>query len=402
MPDVRVYAAEDLRAGLQVSYEREVTEEDVLAFARLSGDHNPLHVDEAYARGTNYGRRIAHGAFQVGLASAVLGVHLPGERVLLGSVNARFPSPLYFPATVRLTGEISAWNAATRGGQLRVVVQDARSSNTTAEIHMGFTLREEGRTSVGEVEAQGAAEGDGREAVEQRDKLVLLTGASGGLGAHLLAALAEEYDVLALVNRTPLAERWRGHAHVREAQADITAPDLEAQIESLTKGRPLYGVVHAAWPGAPRGSLLTADDAAVGQQLTFGATVTVRLARALFNRPHESGGRFVALGSTAATVKPYLQMGVYSLGKACLEQTIRLLAPELARKRITANAVCPSFIPVGINSQATERQVLLESAATPVGRVCGPEDVAGMIRYLLSADSSFVSGQVLALTGARL
>ncbi len=401
MPDAHVYTAEDLHAGLKTAYEQEVAEEDVLAFARLTGDHNPLHVDADYARASNYAGRIVHGAFQVGLASALLGMRLPGQRVLLGSINSRFPAPLYFPARVRITGEITAWNLQTLGGQLRVVIQEAASSNVTAEIFMGFTLHEQRRAATIEEDAR-PTHGEESSHAGRREKLVLLTGAAGGLGAHILAALAEEYEVLAVVNRRPLDKELRELPNVLEAQADLNGPALEEQLSSIIGGRPVYGVVHAAWPGAPRGSLLQADDEAITNQLAFGANITIRLARTLFNHADAEGGRFVAVGSTAGTLKPYLQMGVYSLGKACLEQTVKLLAPELARRKITANAVCPSFVPVGINRQATERQVMLESAATPLGRVCGPGDVAGLIRYLLSQEAAFVSGQTVALTGARL
>src|SRR2546427_12045228 len=125
--EAKLYRADELRAGLKVSYEREITEEDVLAFARLTGDYNPLHVNADYAAQTNYGNRIVHGAFQVGLASSLLGMHLPGKNVLLGSINSRFSSPLYFPSRARISGEISSWNLQTLGGQLRVMVQEAES-----------------------------------------------------------------------------------------------------------------------------------------------------------------------------------------------------------------------------------------------------------------------------------
>mgnify|MGYP001282407411 FL=1 len=106
--EAKLYRAQELRTGLKVSYEREIREEDVLSFARLSGDSNPLHVDADYARESNYRGRIVHGAFQVGLASALLGMHLPGKNVLLGSINSRFPAPLYFPTRAKVSGEITS------------------------------------------------------------------------------------------------------------------------------------------------------------------------------------------------------------------------------------------------------------------------------------------------------
>lgn len=401
MPEAQIYSAEDLRAGLRVAHEVEITEADILTFARLTGDHNPLHVDADYARTSNYQGRIVHGAFQVGLASAVLGMHLPGKKVLLGTINARFPRPLYFPGKARVSGEIASWNAQTYGGQLKVLVQEATSLTTTAEIFMGFTLHEDRKTSATEKSAPVAgAQSESDRAAGK--KLILVTGASGGLGNELVAALANQYEVIALVNQQSLNDNVRRMPNVSELQSNISAPGFEEQIVSVIDGRPIYGLIHAAWPGAPRGSLLQADDDVIQSQLAFGTTVAVRLARVLFEHAHPDGGRFIAIGSTAGTFKPYLPLGVYSLAKACLEHTVRLLAPELARKKVTINAVSPSFIPVGINKQVSERQMMVESATIPLGRLCSVADVIGTIEYLLSPQASFVSGQVLMLTGGQL
>jgi NAD(P)-dependent dehydrogenase (short-subunit alcohol dehydrogenase family) len=97
-----------------------------------------------------------------------------------------------------------------------------------------------------------------------------------------------------------------------------------------------------------------------------------------------------------------LQWSAYSLAKACIEHTVRLLAPELARKKITVNAVCPGFLPVGINKQSTARQRLTESASVPIGRLCEPDDVIAMVIRLLGDDFGFVSGQVIGLTGGQI
>ena len=399
MPEAALYSAEDLRTGLKVAYDREITEEDVLAFARLSGDLNPLHVDAGYARATNYEGRIVHGAFQVALASALLGMNLPGKKVLLGSITSRFPAPLYFPGVVTVSGEITAWNLTSLGGQLRVTIQERRSLMTTAEVFMGFTLHEQRSQQM--PPAMTLLNERDRSAIGS-DKLVLLTGASGGLGTEIILGIGESFPILALINQRPLDSRTAHLPTVMTLQVDISQNDFEENISSAIGDRAVYAVIHAAWPGAPRGGLLQSDDPLLLNQLMFGTTVARRLAKVLFDRAHVEGGRFIAIGSTAGTIKPYLQMAAYSLGKASMEQTVRLLAPELARKKITANVVCPSFMPIGINEPATQRQVAIESAATPLSRVCEASDVVNMIRYLLSSEASFVSGQTLALTGARL
>jgi NAD(P)-dependent dehydrogenase (short-subunit alcohol dehydrogenase family)/acyl dehydratase len=392
----KVIAADDLRVGLTAEYEREIEESDVLGFAANSGDFNPLHVDSSFAQHTRYSQRIVHGAFQIGLASALIGMHLPGRDVLLGSVNARFLSPLYFPSRVRVSGEITAWNAVSRAGSVRVTVSDLASLAPTSEITMAFTLQ------AGKPE-QPAATGQQSKPVETafsaNRKILILTGASGGIGAVLLKALAEEFSVLALVHRRPLQEK---PPRAVEIQADISAPGWEQIITQRLGGHPLYGIVHCAWAGMPKGGLLQSDPRLIEQQLAFGTSHVVRLARLLFSLVGSDGGRMVALGSVAGHYRPALGLGAYSLAKSALEDTLRLLAPEVARKKISINAVCPTFVPAGMNVQADDLQIKREAALIPMGRICDTQDIVGAVRYLLSPAASFISGQSIVLSGAQL
>ena len=87
-----------------------------------------MHSRGAPRRPTFRGR-IAHGAYQVGLASALVGMYLPGKNCLLGSVNARFPAPLRFPTRVKVRGEVAAWNREQLAGQLKAVVLDKAAVN---------------------------------------------------------------------------------------------------------------------------------------------------------------------------------------------------------------------------------------------------------------------------------
>jgi len=395
----KIIAAGDLRVGLTAEYEREIEESDVLGFAANSGDLNPLHVDSDFAQHTRYSQRIVHGAFQIGLASALVGMHLPGRDVLLGSVNARFLSPLYFPCRVRISGEITAWNIVSRAGSVRVTVSDLASLAPTSEITMAFTLQA-AKPEQSAATTQQSRPVETAFSFDRNDrKIVILTGASGGIGAVLLKALAEEFSVLALVHRRPLQEK---PPHAVEVQADISAPGWEQIITQRLGGHPLYGIVHCAWAGMPKGGLLNSDPRLIEQQLAFGTSHVVRLARLLFSLVGSDGGRMVALGSVAGHYKPALGLGAYSLAKSALEDTLRLLAPEVARKKISINAVCPTFVPAGMNVQADDLQLKREAALIPMGRICEAEDIVGAVRYLLSPAASFISGQSIVLSGAQL
>lgn len=400
MSDRTPLGPRDIVTGASFAFEREVTEEDILVFARLSGDENALHVDPAYAASTNFGGRIAHGAFQVGIASAMLGMRLPGRNVLLGGVNARFPAPLRYPARVSVAGTITSWNVQTSGGRLDVAITDLASGSRTAEVFFTFTLHDirEQRSDDEEVTALSMATNDHR----TNRRTVLVTGASGALGSSICAALVQRHDIIAVVRRNAAPDNIRSLRNVRQVIADLSRDDATDVIRAGLGTRALFGIVHAAWPGAPSGGLLGADHELVRAQLAAGTSIPLALANLLFETAGSEGGRLVLIGSTAGSFKPHVPTGAYSLGKAAMEAVMRLVAPELARRQITVNVVSPGFIAAGINAASTTRQQLLETAAVPMGRLCTIEDVTGTIGFLLSDASAFVSGQNIVLSGARI
>lgn len=385
---------DDLRVGSSAEFSREITQADVDVFASNSGDRNPLHVDAAYAATTSFGKPIAHGAFQIGLASAIAGMHLPGRRCLLTTVQARFPAALHVPTRVVVRGEITAWNRFTGSGQLRVVVVDERAALTTAEITAGFSLHEQRARAEAAAPVASAPRGEGR-------PVVVVTGASGGLGRAIAESLVAAFDVIAVINRAQLPESLAADERVEALALDFSAVEWPGVLEAAIGTRPLYGIVHAAWPGMPQGGLLSAPAEVVRRQLDFATTHTIALARVLQGKAAEQGGRLVALGSIAGQRKPALSVATYSLSKAALEQTVRLLAPELARRKITINAVCPSFVPTGMNEQSDARARKLEAARVPLGRLCSPEDVVATVRFLFSPEAAFLSGESIVLSGGQ-
>lgn len=84
---------EDLLVGDEVRYVRRITDEDIVSFARVSGDDNPLHLDEEFARTTRFGGRIAHGMLSASFISTLVGVRLgvPGVIYLKQSLVFRAP-----------------------------------------------------------------------------------------------------------------------------------------------------------------------------------------------------------------------------------------------------------------------------------------------------------------------
>ena len=84
-----------MKVGDSAEITKTIEQSDIDAFARVTGDHNPVHVDEEFAKTTRFGRRIAHGMLTASLISAVLANHLPGEGSVYLGQTLQFVAPVF-------------------------------------------------------------------------------------------------------------------------------------------------------------------------------------------------------------------------------------------------------------------------------------------------------------------
>ncbi len=96
----------EIQVGDTASFTKTITETDVYLFAGISGDFNPLHVDEEYAKTTIFGTRIAHGGLASSLLAPVLGMKLPGLGTMVLDVEQRYKSPVFFGDTITCSVEV--------------------------------------------------------------------------------------------------------------------------------------------------------------------------------------------------------------------------------------------------------------------------------------------------------
>lgn len=97
-----------ISVGQSASFTKTITESDVYTFAGLSGDLNPAHINEEYAKGTRFGGRIAHGMLSAGLISAVIGMQLPSPGTIYMGQTLKFLSPVRIGDTVTATVKVTS------------------------------------------------------------------------------------------------------------------------------------------------------------------------------------------------------------------------------------------------------------------------------------------------------
>lgn len=110
--------------GETATLSRLISQADIAQMAAITGDYNPVHIDEEYAQQTRFKGRIAHGVFSSGLISAVLGMHLPGPGAIYLKQSLSFLHPLRPGDTLTAEVEVTAWRE-----DKRIITLATRSHN---------------------------------------------------------------------------------------------------------------------------------------------------------------------------------------------------------------------------------------------------------------------------------
>jgi acyl dehydratase len=118
-----------LTVGQRASRRLTLTADHVRTFAEMSGDHNPLHFDEAFAARTKFGRLVVQGGLTTGLLHALVAMDMPGPGTVFLSQNWKFTAPVYIGDTITAEAEVLSVHTSKPVTQLRVRV--TRQDGTT-------------------------------------------------------------------------------------------------------------------------------------------------------------------------------------------------------------------------------------------------------------------------------
>ena len=132
---------EDLQLGQTASLGKTITEADILLYAAVSTDTNPVHINAEAAKESVFGERVAHGMLSAGLISAVLGTRLPGPGTIYLGQTLRFRAPVKIGATVVATVEVTALDPAKKRATLKTTCTVEGNTVIEGEAHVQVPSR---------------------------------------------------------------------------------------------------------------------------------------------------------------------------------------------------------------------------------------------------------------------
>jgi acyl dehydratase len=134
------WTLQQIAEGQECVFEVDIADTDLDCFGRLSGDVNPLHMNDQFARSRGFGRRVVHGAFLAALVSRLAGMHIPGLNCLIHELRLKFHSPAYSGDRLVVRGIVDQRSEAAGAIVMRVeIAVSSRGLVASGKVTAGFT-----------------------------------------------------------------------------------------------------------------------------------------------------------------------------------------------------------------------------------------------------------------------
>jgi 3-oxoacyl-[acyl-carrier protein] reductase len=393
--------------GLQETLEFTATRELVDAFASLSGDDNPLHMDDRAAKASGFPQRVAHGVLSLAFLSALIGKKLPGAGALWRSLKVNWLRPVFPGDTIRITGEVTQVSGST--GSILIGFSALNQNGTLvfqgdAQVGTGdpvVQLAEAPPAPLRLAQADPAPERSARPAF-------IITGGSRGIGRAIALQLGRSGHPLALVfnhgeeaARSAVAAIEQSGGRACAVRMDLRRPVDSAAIRGAEAVLgPLLGLVHAASPPLQNLPFDQLSSGAYENYFRVYIGGAVEIVQLLMESMKENRfGRVVLMGSAATIGAPPARMSAYVTAKSAVTGLCKTLAVELGPMGVTVNTISPGLTMTDLTRDYSPRMQMAEAMRNPMRRLALPEDAAALVAFLLSPAASYLTGADIPLTG---
>jgi 3-hydroxybutyryl-CoA dehydratase len=359
------------------SFVVQITDKDRIDFANLSGDFNPLHIDDKYASYTEFDKCVLHGAFSAGLFSRMAGMFLPGTECLLHNMRLKFVKPIYTPCEVIVEGFINKDDGIV--GEVFLKIIDKISGTIYVDGSYIF-----GRHNI----KKEVTFYEKKPNLTDNSDKILITGASGGLGSALLPLLGS---------------RGLGVSTSKNLDAQINLTNLE-DIENVILNQKISAIVHCAWPSPDNQSLTDVQNLKNHFEYNFSKPLRECLALAKFLKNNgKEGAILILIGSSFSKAGRHAwKMPLYSLAKSTLPTLVNILSLELSEVAQRIVGVNFDVIDGGMNSSISASSRQANADRMPQGKLPNMQDAAEQIIWILNNNNFLISGGFVDLTGGAL
>jgi len=388
----------DINVGDKETLSHTISKMDIDKFVDLTGDDNKLHVDEKYASTTAFKKPVVHGMLGASFISTIIGTKLPGDGALWFSQSLEFLLPVRIGDTLTITAEVLKKNDKEQIIELKTEIQNQNRQIVTKGIAKVKVIETEIKQEISLEKTQYI-------------KTALVVGGTGGIGKAVCIQLAKDgFNVIIHYNKSKnTADEIKTEIEKLEKKAIVVKADIlnENDIKDLVASSlrafdKIDVVVNCAATVIPNIKFQDLVWNDYLQQLELNIKSSFTIIKAIVPGMIENAyGKIINIGSLSAE-KPNADWSHYITSKAALIGLTKSLAFELAPKGIRINMVTPSLVSTELTADIPEKFKLLTAAQTPLRRLALTADVAGVISFLASEKSDFLTGENIRVNGGQV
>lgn len=386
----------DIVLGYKDEFTHLITENDVQRFSELTGDNNKLHIDKEFAAKTTFKKPVAHGMLSASFISTMIGTRIPGEGALWLKQDLEFLLPVRVGDTITVQAEVIAKS----------------ERDNTIKLSTNIFNQKKQKVISGTALVKVPEEIQKPLASETPDlKSAIIIGASGEIGRAIAETLDKEGYKLALhffSNKSELEELMlridkKGEKH-KLYSADISDSTQVTKMinRAISDMNSATALINCATLPLDRLSFESATWEDVDKQINNQVRGAFNLIKAVLPEMKKNKyGKIIHI-STLAVDQPVPGMFTYITSKSGLNGMLKSLAIELAGQGIRVNMVSPGFIDTQLNLDVSEKNKMLIAAKTPLKRLGTPQDVANAVKFLISSESDFITGETIRVNGGQI
>jgi 3-oxoacyl-[acyl-carrier protein] reductase len=385
---------EKIQPGDQATFSKTITAEDVEAFARLSGDRNPLHMNQEFAARTHFQRRVVHGMLLGSYVSTLVGMNCPGPGALWSQQNFRWQAPVFIADTIHLTLSVTHKSAGARTLSIAIKAVNQEGKAVMEGEGVVTVLEERQRPKdvpvtervafiSGTTDELGAAIAS---ALAQAGAAVVINYRERSEAAEALCAVIESNGGRAMAIRADVADASSIQNAIRQAHGKFNHP-VDVLINSAGSFPEPRAFTESTWEEFQ--SILDAH--VRGAFHCCQAVIPGML--------QQKSGRIINMGSAFAHGTPPANWSGFLVAKSALQALTRSLAAELGPQGIRVNIVSPGLVETESIAGLPERLRKVQAMQTPLRRLATPAEVASVIAALCTGAGDFITGVEIPVCG---
>lgn len=387
-----------IKIGDKAELRHVITQSDIDHFVELTGDDNKIHVDHEYAMQTPYKKPIAHGMLGASFISTVIGTKLPGDGAVWFAQNLEFLSPVRVGDTITIKAHVINKVESTKVVELKTDIFNQDGQKVTT-----------GLAKVRIVEQKVKSSPEQNKKMTKR--VALVVGATGGIGQTACLRLAKDgFDVvihyhgneeLARKIQKQVAALKRKSILVKADIADFfQVQDMVNQI--IRQLQTITVVVNCAATPIANVKFRDLEWSTIQKHMDINVKGVFNVQKCVVPvMEKKKYGKIINM-TTYAIEKPNMEWLHYITSKSALHGFSKASALELAPKGIRVNVISPGMTDTELIANIPEKVKLLTEAQTPLGRIAHPEDIAGVISFLASSESDFMTGETIRINGGQI